>query len=177
MNKSLHNTRVRISTCGGDLLSLLPQLKCITHCLTVPTSTVWSPSMFSECQWMSMGAIFSTWRNSVPHLCFICPSMSDSILPGCPPLPSVAQKENGMKCLQEGWMPTAMPPISAYDIVGQHNKIGAFITFRAALILFAKVIDKLIYRNWTIRRLKTNRSWNNVQACFILFDLLCTLFI
>lgn len=44
-------------------------------------------------------------------------------------------------------MPTAMPPISAYDIVGQHNKIGAFITFRAALILFAKVIDKLIYRN------------------------------
>ena len=31
---------------------LQPPLKCIPHSLTVLTSTVWSPSMFSKCQWM-----------------------------------------------------------------------------------------------------------------------------
>ena len=33
---------------------------------------------------MPMGDFFSVWRNSVPHLCFICTSMSDAILTVCP---------------------------------------------------------------------------------------------
>ena len=40
--------------------------------------------MFSKCQWMSVGAFFSAWRNSVTHLCFILTSMSDAILSDCP---------------------------------------------------------------------------------------------
>lgn len=33
---------------------------------------------------MSICTIFSAWRNSVPHFCFICTSMSDDTLSGCP---------------------------------------------------------------------------------------------
>ena len=36
-----------------------------------------------NCQWMSVGAIFSTRRNSVTHLCFIRTSMSDTIFSDC----------------------------------------------------------------------------------------------
>jgi len=34
-----------------------------------------------ECQWVPF---FLPWRNSVPHLCFICTSTSGAILPDCP---------------------------------------------------------------------------------------------
>ena len=61
---------------------LLPLLKCSTNHLY--SSTFWSPLMLSRCWWMSVGAIFSTWRNSVTHLCFLCTSMSDTILSDCP---------------------------------------------------------------------------------------------
>ena len=33
------------------------------------TSALWSPSTFSKNQWMSVGSIFSTWKNSLSH-CF-----------------------------------------------------------------------------------------------------------
>jgi len=69
MNKSLHSMLVQICTSGGDPLS--PLLKYTTYCLTIFTSTVWSPEMFSKCRWMWMGATFSTQRNSVTCLCFI----------------------------------------------------------------------------------------------------------
>ena len=92
MNKCLHAVLVKTCTSKGD--PLLPVLKCTTYCLTVLTSTVWSPEMFSKHQWMSVGAVFllfvclfvcfSVWRNSNPHLCFIRASMSDAILSDCP---------------------------------------------------------------------------------------------
>ena len=65
-------------------LSLLPLLKHTTHCLSVLTSTVWFPEMFSKHQWMSVDAIFSSWRNSVTALCSIHTSMSDTIQSDCP---------------------------------------------------------------------------------------------
>ena len=80
MNNSLHVVLIKISTRGGNPLSLLPLLKCTTHHLTVHMSTVWSPQTFSKCQRMSMGAIFSTCRNSMTYLCSMCPSVSDAIL-------------------------------------------------------------------------------------------------
>ena len=46
MNKSLRAALVTICTSGGDPHSL----KCITHHLTVLTSTGWSPSAFSKHQ-------------------------------------------------------------------------------------------------------------------------------
>ena len=66
---------------GLSFMCLLPLLKHTIRCLTVLTSTGWSPSTFSKCQWMSMGAIFSTWKNSVKLLCFI---HTDTILSDCP---------------------------------------------------------------------------------------------
>ena len=74
---------------------LSPLLKCTTYCLTVLTSTVWSPETFSKHQWMSMGAISSAWRNSITHLCFIHNSMSDAILSDCS---SVAVCHTAAKC-------------------------------------------------------------------------------
>ena len=65
---------------GLSFMLLSPLLKRATYRLTVLTSTVWSTQTFSKCRWMSLGAIFSAWRNSITHLCFICTSMSDANL-------------------------------------------------------------------------------------------------
>jgi len=57
-----------------------------------------------------------------------------------PQLPSVAWQQNIMEYWWEGSTPTAIPPTSASDAVGQHNKIVG-ITFRAALIeMYSTVI-------------------------------------
>jgi len=40
-----------------------------------------------------------------------------------------------MECLWEGSTPTAMPPTSISDVVGQHSEIGS-ISFEAALVYF-----------------------------------------
>jgi len=68
MNRSLHAILVTICASWVDPLPLSPLLKCITHCLTMLTFTVWSPEMFSKHQWMPMGAILSTRRNSMTHI-------------------------------------------------------------------------------------------------------------
>ena len=40
--------------------------------------------MFSKYWWMSIGAVFSTWRNSMITLWFTCTSSSGSVLSACP---------------------------------------------------------------------------------------------
>jgi len=95
MNKSLHAVFVNTCTSGHDPLSTSTFLKCTTHHPTVLTPTVRSPQMFIKHWWMSMGAIFSAWRNSVTHLCFICTPMSDDILTNCP---SAAICHTATKC-------------------------------------------------------------------------------
>jgi len=69
---------IKSYTSRGEPHSLSPLLKC----LTVLTSTIWSPQNFSitECQWVPF---FSTWRNTVPHIWFILTFMSDTILSEC----------------------------------------------------------------------------------------------
>ena len=84
MNKSLHATLVIPCTSGADPLLPSPQLKRTAHHLTVLTSTVRTPSMFSKHQWMSVDTFFSAWRNPVTHLCFIYTSISGTILSDCP---------------------------------------------------------------------------------------------
>jgi len=69
IDKSLHAMIIKIFTSEG--LSLLPPLKHTTHPLTVLTSTLWSTPVFSKHQWISVGVIFSSWRNSRTHLCSI----------------------------------------------------------------------------------------------------------
>ena len=84
MNRSLHAMLIKICTNRGDPVLQLAVLKCTTHSLTVLTSTSWSPETVSNHWWMSMGAVFSTWRNSVTHLCFLYISTSGAIVSDCP---------------------------------------------------------------------------------------------
>ena len=82
---------------------------------------------------MSVGAVVSAWRNSIPHLCFLHTSMSDNVLSDCH---SAAISHTATMCMEywwEGFTSTATPPTPAPGVVGQHNKIGG-ITFRTALI-------------------------------------------
>ena len=76
---------------------------------------------------MSISNIFSTWRNSVTHLCFRCHSVR---LPLCCHL----SHSNKTEYWWEGLTSTVVPPPSASDVMGQNNKTGG-ITFRAALAL------------------------------------------
>jgi len=91
MNKCLHAVLVKTCTSKGD--PLLPVLKCTTYCLTVLTSTVWSPLTFSinECQWVLL----------FPHGGIKWHTFASYKLPCQPPicqtsplLPSVAQQQN-----------------------------------------------------------------------------------
>ena len=88
MNKSLHATLEKICTSGSHPLS--PLLNCITLCLTVLTSIVWSPYMFRKSPWMARWVpffflfFFSAWRNLMSHLSFIHTSTLDAILSDWP---------------------------------------------------------------------------------------------
>ena len=85
MNTSLHATLVKICMSFWNAFTLLsPLMEHITHHLAVLISAVWSPEMFSKHQWISVGTIFSSWRNSVTLFCFIYPSMSHAVLSDCP---------------------------------------------------------------------------------------------
>jgi len=84
MNKSLHAALIKICTSGGDPLSLSTLLKCATHHLTVltPLVVIQKHSVRTDKrQWVPF---FPAWMNSVTPLCFICISMSDTILSDCP---------------------------------------------------------------------------------------------
>ena len=70
-----------------------------------------------------VGCHFFSWRNSVPHLCFVCTSMSDVILSDCP---SAAICHMTAKCHKMLVGCIAKAPISASYIMGQHNKIEGF---------------------------------------------------
>jgi len=98
MKKSLRDPVLKICTSGDEPLLMLPLLKCTTHNLIVLTSTIGSPLVFSKCQWMAIGATFSTRRNSVPHFGSIYTSMSNAFLSDCPSaaISYMATKWNGI---------------------------------------------------------------------------------
>jgi len=157
--KSPHATLITSCTSGSAPLSLSSLLKCITHNLTVLTSTTWSPSTFSKHWWMSRGATFTAWRNSATHLCFFRTSTSDAILSDCPfaAICHTATRSNGI--LWEGSTSPAIPPPLATDVMDQCNKIEG-ITFREALVDtsqgiqtemgFADSIGLLIHPYWRV---------------------------
>ena len=82
---------------------------------------------------MSLGAIFSVWRNSVIHLCFICTLMSDITLSDCPSAAICYMAKIVVVYWWEGSTSTATSPTSVTDVAGQQNKTGG-ITFGVALI-------------------------------------------
>uniref|UniRef100_A0A8C2TLL4 Uncharacterized protein n=1 Tax=Coturnix japonica TaxID=93934 RepID=A0A8C2TLL4_COTJA len=107
-------------------------LKCATHHLNsiyclVSINIHQAPMTVNGCHF------FSTWRNSVPLLCFILTSTSDTILSGCPSaaICHTATTCNGIVVGRFSlcWHQST----SASDLVGHHNKLGG-ITFRAAFI-------------------------------------------
>ena len=106
-----------------------------------------------------MGAIYSVWRNSVPHLCVI------RQMPFCqtaPLLPSVTEQQNAVEYWWEGSTSTAIPPISASGFVGQHNEIGDF-TFTTVLIhvhinINIFIHDLYVYIDQTRQQIKQTQS-------------------
>jgi len=100
---------------------------------------------------MPVGAMFSAWRNSVTHLCFICTSVLDAICQTAPLLPFVTQQQDITKYWWEGSACAATPPPSASDVVGQQNKIGG-IAFRAAFIKQIITIKVIASKLWMLDR-------------------------
>lgn len=103
--------------------------------LTGLISTVWSlkhSANINECQWVPF--FFSVWRNSIPHMCFVYISISDTILPDCP---SAATCHTAAKCSIGGRVQTLLPYCPNLPLILWANikkKIGG-ITFRAVLVL------------------------------------------
>jgi len=84
MIKSLHATVKKICTAICNVASLS---RCCFHCWNTSLCSrlvLFGLHKFSaktdECQWPPC---FSTWRNLIPHLRFIHPSMSEAILSNC----------------------------------------------------------------------------------------------
>jgi len=113
------------------LLSSL--LKCTTSLCSHPLFGLYKHSASTnERQWVLRflhgGIQLHTFASSITP----CPmpfSQSTSLLP------SIAELLNAMEYWSEGSASTAIPPTSASDIVGQHNKIGG-ITSAAGPIIF-----------------------------------------
>jgi len=94
---SLHVTLINIFMFVWNVASftqLVPLLE--TH-LSLPPYAHIHHLVTTNIQHVSMnvkGAIFSTWRNSVAHLCFTCTSISDTFCQTLPLLPSVEWQQN-----------------------------------------------------------------------------------
>ena len=85
MNKSLHFVIVKIHVAAWNDACL--SCHCC-HCWNAPpTASLRSHPQFGLHKHLASVdkyAIFSMWRNSVTHFCFMCTSMSDAILSDCP---------------------------------------------------------------------------------------------
>jgi len=81
---------------------------------------------------MLMGAIFSSWRNQIPHLYFICNSMSGAIVSDCPTAAICHMAATCNAMLVEKFSFYCYTTTICLYIMVQHHKIGG-ITFRASL--------------------------------------------
>ena len=119
--------QIKICTSGGSPLSLLlkqPYHQCPLFGLFKRSAST------SECQWMQFfppGGI--QWHILGSHSL----TCQRPFCQTAPLLPFVTQQQNVMEYWREGSASAAIPPISASDVVNQHNKTGG-ITFRAALV-------------------------------------------
>jgi len=99
---------------------------------------------------MSAGAIFTAWRNLIPHLCFIWTPMSDATLSDCPSAAIRHMATSRNRCWWEGSASTAIPTTSTSDAVGQQNKTESQNQNQEALLLEQPsrlVIRMLIFVN------------------------------
>jgi len=63
----------------------------------------------------------------------------------------------------EGSLSTAIPPTSASDIVGQHNKTGG-ITFRAAIVNYTSLIN-MQKAPTCFLKIKTMVEYKSYRSC------------
>jgi len=121
-------------------------------------------------QHASVDAIVSTWRNAIPHLCFISTSISDDIAPDCPSA-AICHTTTTSNGISVGDPASTAILTSTSDVVGQHNKTGG-ITSGA---VFAKSIVMLsaIIRGHSLQQ----THMQNSIVCMILIQklLLCPL--
>ena len=138
--------------CHARKKSTLVEVACCWLCWNVSPATLlcwllpFGLISVQQASIMSIVAIVCVWRNSVAHLCFICTSMLDAILSGCP---SAAICHRAIKCngiLVKGSTSTAIAPTSISDVMGQHHKTGG-ITFRAAPLYRTRWLNRLICDN------------------------------
>ena len=108
------------------------------HCL-VSTSVQQASMNVTVCNFFPSMEMLGKIQNSMTHLCFICTSVSDTILLDCPLLPSVTWQQNVVYYCCEVSSSTAMIPTSASGVMDQYIKIGG-ITFGAALVETHQVI-------------------------------------
>jgi len=87
-------------------------------------------------------AIFSAWRNLVTRICFIHLHVRWHFIK-LPLLPSLTWQQNVTKCCWEGSASTAIPPTSASDAAGQHNKMGG-TTFGAEFVFHITYATTLV---------------------------------
>jgi hypothetical protein len=71
----------------------------------------------------------------VTHLCFVRTSILDAILSDCPSAAICRTITELKNYWREDSTSTAIPPASAFDVVGQHNKIGGII-FGAPFVFY-----------------------------------------
>ena len=81
---------------------------------------------------MSVGAAFSSRKNSITHLCSIPISMSDAVLSDCLSAVVCHTEQNVAGYWWEDSVSTVISPTFTYDLMGHCNKIGG-ITFGANL--------------------------------------------
>ena len=129
INRILLAALIKTCTSGGD------HCFCFHYWNASSTTSLCSHLLFAlhQCS-ASMnvnGCHFSTWRNSVSALCFIC-TCEMLIYQTASLLPSVTQQQNEMEYWQEGSTSTSIPSTSTSDVVGQYKTGG--ITSGQALI-------------------------------------------
>jgi len=81
---------------------------------------------------MPVDAIFTAWRNSIPHLYFTDTSISNNNFSDCPSVAFWHLLQNVMKYWWKDSTPIAIPSPSTSDLMHQHHKFGG-LTFREAL--------------------------------------------
>lgn len=127
MHNCLHVAPLKICMAIQNVTCLL---RCCCHCCSIPpTASLCLHPLFGfnelasteECHWMPF---FSSWGTSVSHLCYKCSSMSDPFCQTAPLLPAVTQQQHVVEYWQEGSTFTAIPPTSAFEVMGQYGRVG-----------------------------------------------------
>jgi len=127
LNKCLHTTLIKICMDIGNVAWFhITIITAETYC---PPPTVLHPlcglhkhsSSISECLWVQYFPHRGIQKHTFTSYPILCQT---PFCQAAPLLPSEIWQQHIMEYWWEGSVSTAIPPPSAFDAVGQHNKIG-----------------------------------------------------